>query len=273
MINNKQKEYRALGIIGWHEIDLKEQMRPSAFMNIIQELANNHASKLKFGYNELIKMDQVWVLSRLKIKFKKYPKWGDKYNIFTWHKGKHGLFGLRDFALFINNDSKNKTSVSKNNIDSADIVATSSWVIINTQTRRIERNNVFNISKEVQSMAKYLNAIGEPCDKLYIPDNLTYSGTHKILYSDIDFNMHTNNAKYLEWIMDDISIEFQKEHELCEIQINYITESKAGEEIELYNSINSSNINTDNTYIPNIEMFYEGRFNDKVIFQAKLLWK
>ena len=142
------KSYSIDFIVKWHEIDLHRRLRPFCFMNVAQELANVHASNLRFGYEELIAVDQVWVLSRFKARFLHYPKWQDRVSARTWHKGRQGIFGLRDFALY-----------DQNGNDA--IVATSSWVIINTRTRRIERNNIFNISEEAQSMALQQDAIGD----------------------------------------------------------------------------------------------------------------
>ena len=63
------KDFGITGVVTWHQTDIREEMRPSAFLNIAQELANFHADKLGFGYDDLIKSEQVWVLSRIRVKF------------------------------------------------------------------------------------------------------------------------------------------------------------------------------------------------------------
>lgn len=252
------KSYSIDFIVKWHEIDLHRRLRPFCFMNVAQELANVHASNLRFGYEELIAVDQVWVLSRFKARFLHYPKWQDRVSARTWHKGRQGIFGLRDFALY-----------DQNGNDA--IVATSSWVIINTRTRRIERNNIFNISEEAQSMALQQDAIGEPCDKLTAPGEPEFVRYHHVMYSDIDFNLHANNAKYVEWVLDSFDIEFTKSYTLKEFQINYITEARFGDEVAILKKEAPipESVRQANSLGPDSISFYiEGRRGDTVIFQA-----
>lgn len=208
-------------VIKWHEIDSHKELRPGAFMNMAQELANVHASALKFGYYELIQQEHIWVLSRIKVEFINTPKWGDKVSMSTWHKGQQGLFGLRDFELYDND----------NNVA---IAATSSWLIINTKTRKIERNNAFNLSEYAQSMALNKNAIEKSADKLLQHNNLELVSSHKVVYSDVDFNHHVNNAKYIDWIMDSIDYEILKQHSIKSFQINYVLEAIMGDTVDIY---------------------------------------
>jgi medium-chain acyl-[acyl-carrier-protein] hydrolase len=265
--NQRLKEFGTHGTIAWHEADLNNRLRPHSFMNIIQELANEHASKLKFGYKELMALDQVWVLSRFRAKFRKYPKWRDKIFTETWHKGKQGLFGLRDFALFIEEGNE---QYSSSKVSEAAIAATSSWLIINTKTRHIERNNAFNASEEANSMANMVDAINEPCEKLHAPDNLVKYGEHIVCYSDLDFNRHANNAKYVEWIMDSIDVEILQHLTLKEFQINFITEARAGDKVELFNNahvkIETGNIENGHS------IYFEGRKEESIIFEAELVF-
>lgn len=255
--------YRKRTEVKWHEIDFRQQLKASAFMNMAQDIANSQASYLKFGYDELIAINQVWVLSRIKVKFNRYPLWRDNLSLQTWHKGKDGLFGLRDFAAFIEETAEEKDSAYYQDMNNAAITATSSWLIINTNTRRIERNNLFSISPEIQAYARNINACGERCEKIKMPDNMNITGTHVVKYSDIDFNMHVNNAKYIDWIVDDIDMSILAEYCLSEFQLNYISEAKFGETIEIFSTINDVD--------KEFNMQFEGRRGDDVIFEANLL--
>lgn len=273
--NQPLKEFGKYDAVSWHETDINNRLRPHAFMNIIQELANEHASRLKFGYDELMALDQVWVLSRFRAKFNNYPKWGDRYFAETWHKGKQGLFGLRDFALFINNGNE---TYSSSKVADAAITATSSWLIINTKTRRIERNNAFNASEEANSMANFVNAVSEPCEKLHAPENLAKCGEHIVCYSDLDFNLHANNAKYIDWIMDNIDIGVLKNLSLKEFQINFNTEARIGDKVDIFSDIaekTASFAGREEIFLNaerEIFTYFEGKKGDVSVFEAELVF-
>lgn len=247
----KMKIYKENFVVKWHEIDGGMELKPYAFMNMAQEVANVHSSMLKFGYKELIALNEVWVLSRIKIQYLKAPKWGEKVNMETWHKGKSGLFWLRDFLLC-------------NQAGEEVAVATSSWVIMNINTRRIERNTIFDKSPDIIDFSCNRNVIDLPCDKIASVSDLEFVRDHTVMYSDIDFNLHANNAKYIEWIMDSISLDYYKKYKFNELQINYISEAKFGDIIK---------ISKHETPLAGggLKIYYQGSRDEALIFQGELM--
>ncbi|MEG1120184.1 MAG: thioesterase [Bacteroidales bacterium] len=248
------RSYKENFIVKWHEIDGARELRPFAFVNMAQETANVHSAMLKFGYKELIALNQTWVLSRMKIRYIKPPVWGDKVSMETWHKGKQGLFWLRDFVLC------NQTGETV-------AAATSSWVIMNINTRRIERKTIFDVSNDIIDLAYDRDAIELPCEKIAAKSNLEFVRYHNVMYSDIDFNLHANNAKYVEWIMDSISLDYFKRYKFRELQINYISEAKFGDEIKISKSESAVNdVDNGNGLI----IYYEGSRDGALVFQGQL---
>jgi acyl-CoA thioesterase FadM len=63
-------------------------------------------------------------------------------------------------------------------------------------------------------------------------------GSRKAAYSDIDFNGHMNNARYVEWIQDISDRDFGQQAlvgaKTMRLDINYLSEVKLGETIELW---------------------------------------
>ena len=70
----------------------------------IQDIAWEHAEILGFGFNDLQKKKQFWVLSRILVKINRRPKWGEKFKIETWPVGIDGLLALRDIKFTDKND-------------------------------------------------------------------------------------------------------------------------------------------------------------------------
>ena len=101
-------------------------LKPAAFMDLAQEIAYWAAQELGFGYDTLHIHHTAWVLSRMHIHFHRPVSWRDAVKLYTWHKGANGLFFLRDFLLL---NAEGERCIS----------ATSSWVVIDEQSRRMVR--------------------------------------------------------------------------------------------------------------------------------------
>ena len=82
-----------------YNTDAAWRLKPAAFMDLAQEAAGLHAVELGFGYEDLIKNNTAWILSRVNIKFVDTPLWRDDVTLTTWHKGANRLFFLRDFIM------------------------------------------------------------------------------------------------------------------------------------------------------------------------------
>ena len=222
----------------------KTLLRPSAFMDLAQEIAYWAAKELGFGYDTLHIHHIAWVLTRMHVHFQKPVAWKDRVSLFTWHKGAGGLYYLRDFDL---RDADGACCVA----------ATSSWVVINEETRRLvrpeEMAHLLNVDYEVD------DAIAEPAPKIIIPKgvNPEPAGAHTVAYSDIDLIGHTNNARYVVWAMDCLPLD-QAEMPLKDLYINFNKETKAGETVALFRLREES------------AWYVEGRVEGKSCFVVKM---
>jgi acyl-ACP thioesterase len=86
----------------------------------------------------------------------------------------------------------------------------------------------------------------------------------RIKTSDLDINLHTNNAVYLRWISDCYDIGFLMKNVPQSVEINYLAESKYDEEIIIRTSADG-----------------EGSFNhsifrkndNKELCRVRMVWK
>lgn len=227
-----------------YQTDVNLKLRPAAFMDLAQEVAYWAAQELGFGYDTLHIHHTAWVLSRMHIHFVKPASWRDQVSICTWHKGSVGLFYMRDFDLL---DEAGEHCV----------VSTSSWVVINEETRRLVRPeelaHFLAVDYEVD------NAIAEPAPKVVLPKGVEPEcvAGHCVAYSDVDLIGHTNNARYVVWAMDCLPLE-QAEQPLKDLYINFNKETKAGECVQLYRLQDGAS------------WYVEGRVDGKSCFVVKL---
>ena len=202
-----------------YETDAAWRLKPASFMNMAQEAAGCHAVELGFGYDDLIAKNTAWILSRVNIKFVDTPVWRDDITLTTWHKGANRLFFLRDFIL---TDSEGRERVK----------ATTSWLVLNLETRRLVRDPMLMEEGTVCSE----DVIETPADKVQMPKDVEpeLALEHVVAYSDVDMNAHTNNAMYMQWAMDAVDYETASTRPVKEVTINFNHETKAGDVVSVY---------------------------------------
>lgn len=205
-----------------YDTDAAWRLKPASFMNIAQEAAGRHAVHLGFGYDDLIKSNTAWILSRVHVEFVDTPKWREDITLTTWHKGLHRLFFLRDFLL---TDGEGNVKVK----------AATSWLVLNLETRRLVRDPKLIEEGTVCTD----NVTDAPADKVVMPKDVDaeFVMEHKVAYSDVDTNGHTNNAMYMQWAMDALDYELALSRPVKEFTINFNHETKAGEVVSIYRTV------------------------------------
>ena len=236
--------------IACYEADANNIMRPTAMLDMMQEAANTNAASLGFGYDEMRTANTGWVISRIHLRFKRYPQWREEVNLQTWHKGVAKLFYLRDFIL---RDMNGETLAE----------ATSSWLIIDMNTRRLVRNS--DLASSPEKCTKE-DAIAEPAEKVVLPVDVEPERIrkHPVTWSEIDANGHVNNVKYVVWAMDAVKLEDIKEKALKELLVNYDAEVMPGDVVKI------SRVRIENE--EGIVYYITGRVEDKQNFCVKLVF-
>ncbi len=243
--------YKEEHVVKCFEVDAMKNFKAFSFMNIAQEVAHIHSTLMGCGYRDFIEDNNAWILYRAHIRFIAPPKWGDKVTIETWHKRNEGLFSIRDFEM------------TDNNTGLPLIESTSSWLIMNIANRRVQRTDrILSSEKFAHLSYPEKDIMKESCPEIETPDDCTFLRNREVMPSDIDYNLHMNNARYFEWITDCIDIEMLKIKAIDEIFINYDHECTIGETIALYIK-----------HISETEIYIDGRMDAKTIFKSTIKLK
>lgn len=243
-------KYSKQSVIASYHVDGTQKLRPASFMALAQEMAFEAATALSFGHAELAKHNLAWVLSRAHIEFDQAPVWQEKVDFKTWHKGIDGLFFIRDYHLLSEDGSSR-------------VRGTSSWLVIDTESRRLFRTDrlceMFDLTPQNTD-----NAVETPAGKIVLPKGVgpELVDTHVVKYSDVDFIGHANNTSYISWAMDCMpeGLGFPKSFD-----INFTLETKYGEEVELYRTVEKTECGT--------EVCVEGRVGGRAHFTSKFVFE
>ena len=199
------------------DVDFKRLLKMSRLFDFFQDIASQHAENLG-GSVEMLrdKHNVAWVLMRMRVEIDEIPKLHDKITIETWPQKARAIFE-RDYVV---KDSKGNVVVR----------ATSNWVILSIEKREIVREKLVNYL-DVETLSE--RAIDKKMGKLKPPSGLNEIYKKEIRYSDIDYNGHINNARYVDFIMDCIPVsKFEKEN-IKAIEVHYLNEAGSGEAIAL----------------------------------------
>lgn len=188
-----------------------------SLFDYLQDIASEHAVKLGYGREDLIKQNHFWVLSRIYAVITEMPAWEDTLTIKTWPRGIDKLFAIRDYTVRF---SDGRPAAA----------ATSSWLIIDQTTRKIQRPEArlttFNSGKEIE---RSLDRNSEKINPALPGSRQT--PVFSVRVSDLDVNLHTNNARYLKWVSDSYDLGFIMNHVPYSAEINYLAESRFNENI------------------------------------------
>ena len=191
-----------------------------SLFNYMQDVASEHAVRLGFGRDDLLKNNHFWVLSRMYVVITEWPGWDRKIILKTWPNGTDKLFAMRNY-LAEYPDGRQIAS------------ATSSWLIVDRTTRRIQRPG-----ETLTLFARAFRPESSPVRKAEkLPgydDNPKPSDIFRVKISDLDVNHHTNNANYLKWIYNTYGLDFVNNHYPCSAEINYLAESLFEDEIVIF---------------------------------------
>jgi len=190
-----------------------------ALFNFLQDLAARHASLLGFGREHLMSNGYFWVLSRITVEIEKVPLLWEEVTIRTWPRGTESIFALRDFDILGGNGQRLAG-------------ASSSWVVVDYNTRKVQRPD--RALSHLNSSFPEMSALKANASKVpMVPEDRRRIQEITASTSDIDVNLHVNNANYIQWICRCYVPEYLSNHVAACVEVNYLSEGRHGDVTEV----------------------------------------
>lgn len=200
-----------------HDVDCENKWKLSSIFSNAQEIANFNCKvygcdwkSLKANYNA------CYVLTRMKLKMYRYPGSSDIVRMNTWPASKVRAVFTRYFSF----QQEDGTLIGE---------AASQWVLMNMTTRSILKPADCNVVTPSTDHIPVPFTI-ERGDFTFEPDQVTERTPR---YSDLDYNGHVNNARYIEWIFDLFQPQWFAENQVTEFDIKYHQEIRYGGKVLL----------------------------------------
>jgi acyl-ACP thioesterase len=195
-------------------VDGRKKLSLPGLFIFLQEIAWEHATLRGFGYDHLKAQGQFWVLAKVKVLLYAYPQWNDELHIDTWSKEPEILTAYRDFEGY---DTQRRHLFS----------ATSAWHILSEVAHRPQRVDAL---KQSFLIPENKHAIAEKLNKIPAPAMTPPEALKTVLWSDIDVNMHVNNSRYVQWVIDSFPLDFISTHQVTGIEVNFLQQAVAGDQ-------------------------------------------
>lgn len=200
------KEYSKKYFLIPGEANAQQEMSLGLLTSRIIEIATEHANHLNIGYANMDSRNLGWVLSRLTIEMKHYPRVNEYYTIITWVESWNRHFSERNFEI---QDGNGQTIGYVRTV----------WMVINTVTHENAGTDSLQFDLSIVS--------GRECpiarqSKLR-PAECDTPTEYKFRYTDIDFYRHVNTVRHIELLlnqfdMDDFDRYFIRRFEIAFMQ-------------------------------------------------------
>ena len=195
-------------VVAHHECGEDALLKLNCMLDYFQDIAACHADLLGIGMKDLQELHQLWVLSRLKLRFSRYPELGEKVTVMTYPTGLNRLFATRQYQIIAENGSRLAEG-------------TSFWIMIDDAKFRPVKP--FRMLAEFAERNQEKPRFFPELEKLPEPEHRPESELeYQVLHSNIDLNRHLNNAFYAAYIVDSLG---KQSGRLChpkELQINFL---------------------------------------------------
>lgn len=202
-------EYRMDIELKPEDFDPKGQVRPGAILHFFQEVAACHAEEMGIGYEDMIKDDLIWIITKLRYRVLAPMSHEGSYYVVTYPREKRSRVCHRDYYIY---DGGGDPVV----------IGSSLWNIINYKTRKLERIN-FEYQDEIYDK----DAFEDGFARLHMKE-ASDAGSYVITREDLDVNDHTNNSRYADLVQRTSGLDTPRE-----FLIQFSKETRLGDTILL----------------------------------------
>lgn len=157
------------------------------------------------------------ILSRVSYHIIRLPNADETITLKTWESAPQGPLCTRNYEIY------------KYNSDEVLVKGQSLWTILDFKNHKLMPAKAYPYRPSPTVVTDFE---GIKCGKIPLPENMQDLGTKTIYYSDLDANGHSNNSKYINFVLDLLPPEFQTKS-YKDIRLNYSKETKLGNILQI----------------------------------------
>ena len=204
-------------IISNNDVNKRFELKVPAVFRFFQDIAMLATKSLKVDSVSLSERNIDWVITRMTVDIKRLPKCDEEITVCTYPGKDMAMLYPRYFFI---KDSNGEIIVRSSSI----------WALIDNSTRKVivDRDVISKLPPE-----SFDDQLPLP-EKISVPEDSRFVEKRTIHYSDLDFNSHMNNVRYVELLTDIHDANFYETHQISKITLNYMKEIKEKELVEIF---------------------------------------
>ena len=201
----------------WHDTDAFRRVRPTQLLVYMQETSNRHMISAGKSLDAMRDEDGLaFLLSRIRMEICAPLYMGEDITVETWTSPGRGFGFLRSYRIL-----RGETVIAK---------AETVWALIGLEDQKLRRVDSVKMGFENDEEPVALSL--PPRFRVPSTDTLELVGERKIVYSDLDYNMHMNNTRYADMLCDFIPME--QIGDLRGLSLTYLHEAAFGQTMRVY---------------------------------------
>jgi medium-chain acyl-[acyl-carrier-protein] hydrolase len=212
----------------------------SVLFDFMQQSALKNAVSLGVGVEKMRQTNLAWVLNRLTLTVKRYPKLGETVALATYPVRIDKYFVYRDFQL----------------MDADGVLvayAVSVWLLLDLEKRSM--SSVPSFVHEI-TYPEIPNPLPPMSGKVLPLKTVDFTSKRVVSIEDVDFNDHASNVSYVKWLVEAMSLAIQKGCFIKKMDINYRAECYLNEAIS---------VETHQKIVENVENTEGVSFQQKIV--------
>lgn len=230
----------------WHDTDASRRVRITKMLEYMQETSNAHMEQFGPSLDKLRDAHGLaFILSKTRMKIYQPIFAYEDITVETWTCEPRGFAIPRAYRIL-----KNDTVVAE---------ADTTWALVDLNTK--------GPVKGLDGMAHY-NFENERTIDIDVPNRFKLPSSteleslsiRRIVYSDLDYNMHMNNTKYTDMLCDFIPLEDTQR--ICGVLLSYVNEASFGDTLDVRHA-----------YTDNAHYFRTVNTAEKICLEAQLILK
>ena len=213
-------EYTKNHSITYTEVNQEGKLDIVSGFNLVQNMMTEYFESFKSDNIRLkAKNNAIWVVTKAKMHFYKYPMWRDEISgIGRTTKVKP----IRTEMETTFKDKENKLLFSTRQ----------ETCVIDLDTRKIRKVETVDYPEDMEAEEPIFQDAYQVLKDDFSEEDYVYK--QKVFSSDIDFSRHTNNVSYVKYIINTLPCKFFEDNKVTDIEIHYISETKEGQTLKIY---------------------------------------
>jgi medium-chain acyl-[acyl-carrier-protein] hydrolase len=173
------------GLVSYWNVDRENLLSLRSLFAFLQEAAIRHADQCGAGARAKVTRGESWVLHRMAVSVRRYPRYEEGFRVSTWSSGIRGFKGYRDFRVHCGGEPV--------------VSASSVWLYVKLAARAVCR-----VPRDVAGGFPILpdSAFCPGLENLRLeaPAGRCIERAVSVRYSDFDGNEHVNNTVYFDYL-------------------------------------------------------------------------